>query len=102
MLAVVENLPERKPAKRVQFMNGNGQRSSPLKDAVEFQRRIVELAKDPDITPSELAKLTRAYKEQEELKREIRGLGRPGLVTPKNATPKGKSKPDPAKFTEPQ
>jgi len=61
----------------------------------------MDKAGEPDIDPTELTRLSRAYVEQESLRRTILGKGPPKAVEAVNGKGKGKAKPDPAKFVEP-
>ena len=56
----------------------NGQHEkSPYSQAVEWQRRLNKMALTRKLTPHGLAMLSRAWKEQEEIKRKIRGVPDP-------------------------
>lgn len=54
------------------------------RQAVDWQRKLVKAADDPDISPANLAKLSRAWWEQEQIKRAIRGLGPPKSIPASN------------------
>jgi hypothetical protein len=70
------------PTKGTRHLNqGNAPgRLSPYSQAVEWQRRLNKAALQPDVKPHALAMLARAWKEQEEFKRRMRGLPDPKPV----------------------
>ena len=55
-------------------------RLSPYSQAVEWQRRLNKAGENPEIKPAALAMLARAWKEQEEIKRKIKGKADPKPV----------------------
>ena len=60
-------------------------RAPNYRQALSFQRIMVEKAKDPEISAAALASLASAWKSLEELKRVIRGVGAPKSVPARNA-----------------
>lgn len=98
MLAVEAPPQSRIPPRRIKPDQGNGQRNAPLKDAVLLQRELRSSALDKETSPAAKAQLARAWAELEELKREIRGIGKPKPVQAKNE----RTKPSRSTPVEPQ